>query len=363
MPRRPVTLGWPARPGARARSGAAGPAPARRPRRWPRRGRCRSARRSGWRGSLGPRRPGVPLQRAEVGRPDQRGRLVDHQVGRGLARLGVRVVPARQPVRRVVGQLLVPEARAARRRRGSGACSAGGPPGRAGPPGRSGRRSGSGRAWSPASRRAGRGTAPCPGWSAAARGRTPPSCRRAPSASSAASSVGGGARDGRGAARPTPAPAAGPSARSGPGRPCTSSLVRPLSTDAGWSSGSQPLTAYSSCLCSSSHCSLPPRLASAPDQHEPAAQLLAVQVDVQLAGGDRAPPGRRCACGSQVPRVPDDHVAAAVLAGAGSRPRSRGTRSGGPRRGRPGASTAGSSVGPFGTAQLTSTPSISKRKS
>ncbi len=58
---------------------------------------------------VGARGPGVPFQRAEVGRPDQRGRLVHHQVGAGLAGLGSRVGPARQPARRVVGQLLVPE--------------------------------------------------------------------------------------------------------------------------------------------------------------------------------------------------------------------------------------------------------------
>src|ERR1700759_2284759 len=41
------------------------------------------------------------------------------------------------------------------------------------------------------------------------------------------------------------------------GSALTSSLVRPLSTDFGWSSGSQPLTAYSSCLWNSNPCSLP----------------------------------------------------------------------------------------------------------
>ena len=63
---------------------------------------------------VGPRRPGVPFQRAEVGRPDQRGRLVHHQVGAGLAGLRGRVGPARQPVWRVVGELLVPEPGGAR---------------------------------------------------------------------------------------------------------------------------------------------------------------------------------------------------------------------------------------------------------
>ena len=48
---------------------------------------------------------------------------------------------------------------------------------------------------------------------------------------------------------------------------------------------------------------------------------------------------------------------------AGSPPRSRGTRSDGPRRGPRPAASPGSRVGPFGTAQLTSTPPISSRKS
>ena len=65
----------PARRGAPAPCGAAGPGRARRPRKWPRRGRCRSGRRSGWPGRWRGG-PGVPFQRAEVGRPHQRRRLV-----------------------------------------------------------------------------------------------------------------------------------------------------------------------------------------------------------------------------------------------------------------------------------------------
>ena len=96
------------------------------------------------------------------------------------------------------------------------------------------------------------------------------------------------------------------------GAALTSSLVRPVLTDRGWSSGSHPATAYSSCLCSSSHCSLPPRRAAA-NQREVAAQLLAVQVEVQVARLGR---GDRVGAVGDRPRapVPHDHVAAAVLA-------------------------------------------------
>ena len=69
----------------------------------------------------------------------------------------------------------------------------------------------------------------------------------------------------------------------------TSSLVRPVFTDRGWSSASQPDTACSSCLWNSSHCSLPPGRASS-NQREMTAQLFAEQIEVQIAGlgrGDR----------------------------------------------------------------------------
>ena len=56
------------------------------------------------------RRPRVPLERPEVGGPHERGRLVDDEVGPGLAGVGLGVVPPGQPAGRVVGQLLVPEA-------------------------------------------------------------------------------------------------------------------------------------------------------------------------------------------------------------------------------------------------------------
>ena len=99
------------------------------------------------------------------------------------------------------------------------------------------------------------------------------------------------------------------------GSALTSSLVRPLSTDAGWSSGSQPGTAYSSCLCTSSHCSSCAAVAgpATADQDQPAAQLVAVHVHVQLAGGDS---GGGVVGGVRLPgaEVPHDHVARPVLA-------------------------------------------------
>ena len=107
-----------------------------------------------------------------------------------------------------------------------------------------------------------------------------------------------------------------------------------------------------------------PRLAPPPrpHQHEPTAQLLAVQVEVQLAGLDG---GERVLALGRRPRapVPDDDVTAAVLAVGDEALEVEVARTGGPRRGRPCACTSGSSVGPFGTAQLTRTPPASRRKS
>ena len=80
--------------------------------------------------------------------------------------------------------------------------------------------------------------------------------------------------------------------------------------------GPSPATACSSCLWSTSHCSLPPTLGAGADEHEAAAELLAVQLGVQLTGVDG---GERVVGAVRLPRapVPDDHVAAAVLARAG----------------------------------------------
>ena len=97
----------------------------------------------------------------------------------------------------------------------------------------------------------------------------------------------------------------------------TSSLVRPESTERGCSSGSQPATTNSSFLCSSSQLSLPASSTDGPDEDELPLKLLAVQLHVQLAVGHGVD---RVATLALVvvlpgPGVPDDDVAAAVLAG------------------------------------------------
>ena len=201
----------------------------------------------------------MPLQRAEVGHPHQRRRLVDDEVGRRLARVGLRVVPTCEPLRRVLWQLLVPEPLGWSRRSGSGACSAGDRRGRAAQPARSALRTGRARAWSPVTPVPARGRAPCRGWSAASvRPKTShlpfgPSASRAASSSALRSATTCGRRA-------IDASAAGRSERHiRSGSAWTSSFVRPLSTDRGCSSGSQPSTACSSRLCTSSHCSRSPR--------------------------------------------------------------------------------------------------------
>ena len=77
---------------------------------------------------------------------------------------------------------------------------------------------------------------------------------------------------------------------------------------------------------------------------------------------DGAPRGRRCARAPRS-RGPRRSRRRRRTRPSGSRPRSRRTRADGPRRARRVCRAAGSSVGPRGTAQLTSTPSISSRKS
>ena len=103
--------------------------------------------------------------------------------------------------------------------------------------------------------------------------------------------------------------------------------------------------------------------AARPHDREAALQLLAVEAELQLAGLDRRGGVERGRLGLPGAPVPDDDVAGAVLPGPGSRPRSRSTRSGGPRRGWPSAAGPGSRVGPRGTAHETRTPSTSSRKS
>ena len=139
---------------------------------------------------------------------------------------------------------------------------------------------------------------------------------------------------------------------------CTSSFVRPLRTLRGWSSASQPSWACASCLWISSHWSLPcladavlgrlPDAGRGPDQDEPAPQLLPVQDELQLAGLDGRPWVGGLGLGLPGAPVPDDDVAAAVLARRGSRPRSRSTPAGGPRRGRPSCAPPDRGSGPWG---------------
>ena len=306
---------------------------------------------------VGAGRPGVPLQRAEVGRPHQRRGLVHDQVGACLARARLRIVPARQPLRgvrraaacaRTLGLRAVWEAVHVQRP--------------AGQVRQDGRRDPRGVAddsrlvtgCSPA--RPGR--APCPGWSAAVRGRRPPRAA-GPSASSAASSSPAWPRSRPASARPRP--------RGGQVRPphpvgvgLTSSLVRPLSTDRGWSSAFQPSTAYSSCLCSSSHCSLPASsVPVAPGRIGPGASHRTCRGAVRRR--PRPPPGRG-ACGSHVP-ASQTITSPPPYSPAGMTPSKSRYSMGWSSTWMAACRTPGSSVGPFGTAQLTSTPSISSRRS
>ncbi len=144
-------------------------------------------------------------------------------------------------------------------------------------------------------------------------------CRRRPWTShvppvpSAARSSIVSAGSGSGSSDSSASAAGAPERQTRSGSSATSSLVRPLSTDRGCSSGSQPSTAWSSCLWSSIHDSRSP---SAPvrTQDEPPAQLLPVHVGMQLAVADRP---ARVGGADRLPRpgVPHDDVAAAVLTG------------------------------------------------
>ena len=116
-------------------------------------------------------------------------------------------------------------------------------------------------------------------------------------------------------ARPTPRSAGRSERQSRSGSAVTSSLVRPVSTDRGWSSASQPSTASSSCLCSSSHCSFSPSRAVAcgPARTGRAASRRAAST----CSSPSRPPRRGSSVLVRLPgaAVPDDDVAAAVLAG------------------------------------------------
>ena len=98
------------------------------------------------------------------------------------------------------------------------------------------------------------------------------------------------------------------------GAAATSSLVRPLHR-LGWSSGSQPGDGDVVVLVEQQ----PLLLAAAPPRpvrmstNRPA-QLLAVEIEVQLTAGDAPGAGRRSRAGRPRAPVPHDHVAPAVLA-------------------------------------------------
>ena len=95
----------------------------------------------------------------------------------------------------------------------------------------------------------------------------------------------------------------------------TSSFVRPDFTERGWSSGSQPVTAASSCLCNSSHClSSPLRRRRGGAGRTGRCSFSPSRLEVEVAGLDRLrSPSRRLGERPRAP-VPHDHVAAAVLA-------------------------------------------------
>ena len=139
----------------------------------------------------------------------------------------------------------------------------------------------------------------------------------------------------------------------------------------GWRAGGRPTRAASSGLRpggarpgAAGHVSLldqqPVLPLAHPHQRPAAAQPAPVQGELQralaIAGAriaDRLPPAP----------VPDGDRARAVVPLGNLARRSSRTRSGDPRRARPGASRPGTGAGSFGTAQLFSTPSSSSRKS
>ena len=100
---------------------------------------------------------------------------------------------------------------------------------------------------------------------------------------------------------------------------------------------------------------------AAAHEHEAAAQLVAVHVEVKLARRHRRP-GSSVPCGSQ---VPGSHTITSPPPywPRGMTPSKSRYSIGWSSTWTASRLTAGSSVGPFGTAQLTSTPSISNRKS
>ncbi len=176
---------------------------------------------------------------------------------------------------------------------------------------------------------------------------------RAASSSSVGASTGGWSS--------TAACAAGRSERqSRSGSALTSSFVRPLRTERGWSSGSQPSTACSSRLCRSIHCSVPscsPRRTrtSRPWSFDPWTSAWSSPAATAAAGSS-------VPCGSQVPRS-QTMTSPPPYSFAGMTPSKSRYSIGWSSTWTAIRRAAGSSVGPRGTAQLTRTPSISNRRS
>ena len=143
----------------------------------------------------------------------------------------------------------------------------------------------------------------------------------------------------------------------------TSSLVRPVSTERGWSSGSHPSTACSSFLCRSSHCSLSPSLSELP-RRTSTSRPRSFSPCISACSS----PSASCAAGSPVfagSQVPVSHTMTSPppYSPLGMTPSKCRYSIGWSSTCTAIRLVPGSSVGPFGTAQLTSTPSISNRRS
>ena len=162
--------------------------------------------------------------------------------------------------------------------------------------------------------------------------------------------------------RDTAARAAGKSERQrNAGSALTSSLVRPDNTDAGWSSGFQPSTAKSSCLCSSIHCSLPSRsVAVRTSTRRP--RSFWPYTSAWISPAATAATGSSAPWSCQVP-VSQTMTSPPPYSPLGITPSKCKYSSGWSSTWTAMRRTPGSSVGPLGTAQLASVPSISRRRS
>ena len=303
----------------------------------------------GWCGSRGGRGPRVELDGAVVGHPRQRGGRVEDEVQLGLAGVGVLVAPASEPVGGVRRRGLVPEAwlgdavgEAVQVHR---------PVGEVRQHRRRDRRVVADqvalgqRRMRPASP----GTAPCRGWSASACARRAATCPDLPSASSAASSS---------ASAPTQSERARPAG----GRRGLDLVVGPAGLHRPWVVlGIPARRRRRRRACAAAAIAPCCRRGLRRTSTNRPLQLLAVEIEVQVARLDR---GDRIVAVGGRPRapVPHDDVAAAVLA-AGITPSKSKYSSGWSSTCTAMRFTSGSSVGPFGTAQLISTPSASSRRS